>query len=167
MPFTPFHFGPGLLLKGLVPHHISLSTFALANVVMDIEPLHHLWRGDVQLHGLTHSVPGALVIGAAVAMGAPALVRCGWQRLASAAPGSEVRISRKQAWLSALLGSGSHVVLDAVMHRDMQPLWPFSPANPLLDPTWTQNIYLACVLAGMLGLLLQLLRVGLTGRRAH
>ena len=27
MPFTPFHFGPGLAIKGLIPKQFNLSMF--------------------------------------------------------------------------------------------------------------------------------------------
>ncbi|HEU0188190.1 MAG TPA: metal-dependent hydrolase [Gallionellaceae bacterium] len=167
MPFTPLHFGPGLLIKGLIPNQFSFSTFALANVAMDIEPLYRLWRGDVQLHGASHTVLGAGLIGAGVAMAGPAAIRRTWQWYARlhAAAGPEFRITRLQAWLGALLGTGSHVLLDAVMHRDVQPFMPLTAANPFLQAEWTQNLYLACVLAGMVGMLLILIRAGLQPAR--
>ena len=34
MPFTPFHFGPGLLGKGLAPRSYSWSAFVAINVVI-------------------------------------------------------------------------------------------------------------------------------------
>ena len=39
MPITPFHFGPGALIKAAVPDHFSWTVFALANVVIDLEPV--------------------------------------------------------------------------------------------------------------------------------
>lgn len=160
MPFTPFHFGPGMLLKGLIPGQLSLSTFALANIAIDIEPFYHMLRGDLQLHGASHTLPGATVIGIACALLAPALFSRinhwyqKWQTHATL----QAPLTRMQIWMGALLGSSSHLLLDAPMHGDMLPLLPFDNTNPLLHPEWTQNIYLACVLAGMLGMLLALLR---------
>jgi hypothetical protein len=68
MPFTPFHFGPGLLVKATIPNHFSLSVFALANVAMDIEPLYRMLHHDAQLHGVTHTLIGAGFIGVATAL---------------------------------------------------------------------------------------------------
>jgi membrane-bound metal-dependent hydrolase YbcI (DUF457 family) len=73
-------------------------------------------------------------------------------------------ITRTQSWVGALLGTFSHVAMDAVMHEDMQPLLPFSDANPWLVVSWTQDVYLGCVLAGVLGMLLILIRAALWER---
>ena len=161
MPFTPFHFGPGMLIKGLIPKQFSLSVFALANIAMDVEPLYRLLRGDPQLHGASHTLIGAAIIGVATALAAPRAINRTWQwyQKFHVDASSSVHITRQQAWVGALLGSGSHLLLDATMHRDMHMLLPFSYANPLLHPEWTQNVYLACVLAGMAGMLISLLRM--------
>lgn len=162
MPFTPFHFGPGMLIKGLIPKQFSLSVFALANIAMDVEPLYHLMRGDVQLHGASHTLLGAACIGAATALVAPGAIARSWQwyQKLHVDAASPVQLTRQQAWLGALLGTGSHLLLDAIMHRDIRMLLPFSEANPLLKPEWTQNVYLACLLAAMIGMLISLLRAG-------
>lgn len=159
MPFTPFHFGPGMLIKGLIPKQFSLSVFALANIAMDVEPLYHILRGDTQLHGASHTLIGAACIGSGTALVAPRVIARAWQwyQQFHIVADSPVHFTRQQAWLGALLGSGSHLLLDATMHRDMHLLLPFSDANPLLHPEWTQNVYLACLLAGAIGLMLLLL----------
>jgi hypothetical protein len=35
MPFTPFHFGPGALLKSIFPRSVSLSAFVASQVLID------------------------------------------------------------------------------------------------------------------------------------
>jgi hypothetical protein len=161
MPFTPFHFGPGMLIKGLMPRQFSLSVFALANIAMDVEPLYHLLRGDTQLHGASHTLIGAACIGAATALAAPRAIALGWQWYQKLHVDADipVHLTRQQAWMGALLGTASHLLLDATMHHDMHMFLPFSDANPLLHPAWTQNVYLACVLAGMTGMLISMLRM--------
>ncbi len=62
MPFTPFHMGPGLLVKAVAGRHFSILTFGIAQVAMDIEPLMGLMRGATVLHGPTHTYPAACVI---------------------------------------------------------------------------------------------------------
>lgn len=161
MPFTPFHFGPGILIKGLIPKQFSLSVFALANIAMDVEPLYHLLRGDPQLHGASHTLLGAACIGAATALIAPKAIARTWQcyQKLHVDADSYVQLTRQQVWMGALLGTGSHLLLDSTMHYDMHMLLPFSDINPLLHLEWTQNVYLACVLAGMAGMLISLLRM--------
>lgn len=160
MPFTPFHFGPGFFIKGLIPNQFSLSVFALANVAMDVEPLYRMWHGDAYLHGISHTMFGAACIGVATALaGRTVVARAGRLYGGRYAPGGEPwQITRLQAWMGALFGTGSHLLLDAVMHADMHPLLPLTEYNPLLRVSWTENVYLGCVLAGMLGLLLLFVR---------
>ena len=61
------------------------------------------------------------------------------------------RISWPAAIVGAGLGTYSHVVLDSVMHADMQPLFPFSETNGLLDAVSLGTLHLVCVAAGLLG----------------
>ena len=62
MPFTPFHLGPGLAIKALGGHRISLLVFAGTQVLMDIEPLLGLLGLIDSLHGVSHSLAGALLM---------------------------------------------------------------------------------------------------------
>ena len=128
MPFTPFHLGPGAAFKAIGGRHFSFMVFGGAQVLMDIEPLVAILRGSPVLHGVTHTILGALVIGlVAGAIGRPI---------------SEfvLRLLRIRhhpmtwpvSFLSGLVGTYSHIGLDAVMHRDMEPVWPFAAGNPLL-----------------------------------
>jgi hypothetical protein len=39
MPFTPYHMGPGILIKALLQGSFSLMVFGWAQIVMDIQPL--------------------------------------------------------------------------------------------------------------------------------
>ena len=68
MPITPFHFGPGALIKAAAPNHFSWMIFALANVVIDLEPVSlFLLIGD-PAHPWLHTFPGALGVAAIVAL---------------------------------------------------------------------------------------------------
>ncbi len=42
MPFTPFHFGPGLFAKSLLPRHFSWLAFVASQVLIDCETLFYL-----------------------------------------------------------------------------------------------------------------------------
>ena len=72
MPFTPFHLGPGAAFKTVGGKHFSFLVFGGAQVLMDIEPLVGIVRGWPILHGVTHNLLGALIIGlVAGAIGRP------------------------------------------------------------------------------------------------
>ena len=160
MPFTPFHLGPGAAFKAIGGRHFSFMVFGGAQVLMDIEPLVAILRGSPVLHGVTHTILGALVIGlVAGAIGRPI---------------SEfvLRLLRIRhhpmtwpvSFLSGLVGTYSHIGLDAVMHRDMEPFWPFAAGNPLLGLMSVEGLHVLCLVAGLLGLLVIAGRAYLTGR---
>ena len=151
MPFTPLHMGPGLLLKSLLQGSFSLMVFGWAQILMDVEPLVAMIRGEGVLHGASHTWAGALLIGGVAALsGKPAAV-LGLRlfRLASHLP-----LSWPVAFASAWIGTFSHVLLDGVMHADMQPLRPFTDGNGLLGLVSVGHLHLFCLVTGALGLLL-------------
>ena len=67
MPFTPFHYGPGLLIKGLLPRHFSLTTFVATQVPIDCEPFYYMIRNEYPVHRELHTLIGATLLGAAAA----------------------------------------------------------------------------------------------------
>jgi hypothetical protein len=159
MPFTPFHMGPGMAMKALAGPRLSLVSFGLAQVMMDIEPLVHMIRGDIGHHGLIHTYLGATVVGLATLPLARPLTRR-LSRLWSDAlrdGGLEWLVEpTSDGWLPIVLGTFagtySHVVLDSIMHADMTPLAPFSQRNAVLDWLSYAGIHIACVISGMVGL---------------
>ncbi|WP_223164586.1 metal-dependent hydrolase [Massilia rubra] len=142
MPFTPFHLGPGAAMKAIGGRHFSFMVFGGAQVLMDLEPLVRLIAGSSIVHGPTHSVPGALLVGAVAALtGKP--VSEFVLRLVRAPDQS---ISWFASCMGAFLGTFSHVVLDAIMHSDTEPWWPLSSANPFLGLVSVRALHLACLL---------------------
>lgn len=160
MPFTPFHLGPGAAFKAIGGRHFSFMVFGGAQVLMDIEPLIRILRGDFVLHGDSHTIAGALVIGfVAAAIGKPI----------GACVLAALRIPHyPMTWLAAfsgaMVGTFSHVVLDAVMHADMRPWWPLANGNGLLGTIQVDRLHVACGALGVLGLLGVAGRVLLRGR---
>jgi len=160
MPFTPIHLGPGLAFKAVGGSHFSFMVFGGAQVLMDIEPLLGILRDKPILHGLSHTLAGALAIGMlAGVIGKPV----SWAVLRRLniphAP-----LTWTASFAGALLGSFSHIFLDAVMHADMRPWWPFRTDNPLLYLMGIDRLHLACALTGLLGLAVIALRAK-RGRR--
>ena len=158
MPFTPFHMGAALVLKPAARRCFSLFAFGVAQVVMDIEPLIGMLRGWGDLHGWTHTVLGALLLAPMAVLLTVYVypwIAAWWNRHMQAhqAPwlGMPLPLRRSAVWAGALVGTLSHVVLDALMHADMRPLAPFSNANPLLWLVDHDDVYRYCALAGALG----------------
>jgi uncharacterized membrane protein YsdA (DUF1294 family) len=144
VPVTPFHFGPGLLLKAAAPRRVSLTAFVLANVVIDVESAVNLMAGRMPVHATLHTFVVAPVLGLAVGVLVHVLARAGRWR------GPETALG--PALAGGWLGGFTHVVLDGVMHRDIRPFWPFTDANPLLRVVDLRTLHLVCVAVGALGL---------------
>lgn len=160
MPVTPFHMGPGLAAKAVLGRHLSLMIFGFSQVAIDLEPMVHLARGDAVLHGFAHTYVGATLVAALSAVvGRPICQRL----LERWTPDPESpfliwlwgpdRISWPAAIVGAFVGSYSHVFLDSIMHADVLPLAPFSPANALLGAVSVGSLHLLCVVSGALGAL--------------
>ena len=154
MPFTPFHLGPGAAFKAVGGEHFSFMVFGGAQVLMDIEPLVGIVQGWPILHGVTHDLLGALVIGLAAGMVGRPISEFVLRLLRI----PHHPITWPVSFLSALVGSYSHIALDAVMHRDMAPFWPLAAGNPLLGLMSVEGLHVLCLVAGLLGLLIMALR---------
>lgn len=147
MPFTPFHLGPGALFKAIGWRHFSFMVFGGAQVLMDIEPLVGMLRGREVLHGYTHTLPGALVIGTiAGVVGRP--VSAFVLRLLSI---PHHPFTWTASFIGAYVGTFSHVGLDALMHADMSPWWPLSAGNSWLGAVSLRWLHLGCLLAAVVG----------------
>ena len=159
MPITPFHFGPGALLKSAAPGRISWTVFALANVLIDLEPVSLYFLTGDPAHPWLHTPPGAL--GVAALSATAGRTPCEWflrwwNRHLSPAQARwlavEPEVRRGAAWAGALLGTLSHIFLDAIMHGDVRPYWPLMQGNPLLGLISLELLHSSCVVAGALGL---------------
>lgn len=161
MPFTPFHMGAALIAKPGLKRNFSVITFGIAQVAMDIEPGIGMLTGADVLHGPTHTILGALVIAYLVMLIAPLVCNfllSKWNKevthhglhwLAQAQATSKTAVI-----VGAFFGTLSHVALDSMMHHDIQPLWPFSKANPLMGLVSHDGVYQLCAVAGFLGAVL-------------
>jgi hypothetical protein len=161
MPFTPLHLGPGLALKSVVGERMSFTTFAMAQVAMDLEPLVHMIRHDPVVHGPVHTYAGATVVGIATwALGLiTARPLLAWfERSGGAGLLAWLRepagVASLAALAGALLGTWSHVALDGVMHADLRPLAPWSDANPTLGVLSLGALHALCVVSAVVGIVI-------------
>ena len=150
MPFTPIHLGPGLMFKAIGGRRFSFMVFGGAQVLMDLEPLLGILRGWPVLHGYTHTVPGALLIGTVAGLIGRPISEFALRRLRIAHP----TLTWGASFAGAYAGTFSHVALDAVMHADMTPFWPLLAGNPWLGAVSIETLHLICFAAGGLGLAL-------------
>jgi hypothetical protein len=158
MPFTPFHLGPGLLVKSVLPRWFSFSAFGVSQVVIDIESLYWLRRGEWPVHRVLHTFVSGALVGVAVAAGAVLIGRSFAARRLSDRPGLAVEARIGPALAGGLAGGLSHSLLDGIMHADIRPFRPFTSANPLLGQLDVVNLHLLCVAMGVFGLVLLLVR---------
>jgi membrane-bound metal-dependent hydrolase YbcI (DUF457 family) len=147
MPFTPLHLGPGALFKAIGGTRFSFMVFGGTQVLMDVEVLVRMSMASARLHGLSHTLLGALVIGAfAAATGKPIT-----QWVLRAGGAAHHRVTWAASTAGAFVGSFSHIFLDAIMHGDMEPLWPLGDANPLLALVSLSMLFNLCLATGAVG----------------
>lgn len=150
MPFTPLHLGAGATFKALGGRHVSFLIFAGSQVLMDIEPLLGMIYGWTVLHGMSHTLGGAFVIGTIAALTGKPITQVTLHVFKQA----HNHMTYGVAFLSAYLGTFSHIALDAIMHADMNPLLPFKLGNPWLGLISLDYLHVLCLFLGIFGLLI-------------
>jgi len=153
MPFTPYHMGPGMLVKAALRGGFSLMIFGWTQVVTDLEPLVAMVRGTGDLHGYSHTYLGAVFI----ALFCAGTGKYAVELVLRVIDGPLIKTAAVPWWvamLSAFIGSFSHVALDSIMHADVTPFAPFSMASPIHGLISRDEIHEFCVCTGVVGLLL-------------
>ncbi|MEM1596909.1 MAG: hypothetical protein QXP31_00650 [Pyrobaculum sp.] len=157
MPLTPLHLGPALYLGVLFRGRLHLPTLLVASVAVDVEPLLVFLLGlDAPLHGPLHTFVGAAAVGAAVALAMyfldPRLYFL--YRLFRLGAGGFLKPTLSSHLASGVLGAASHVLLDAPLYSEMQPLYPVA-GNPFdlgCGKVGMATMWLICVFLGGAGL---------------
>ena len=126
-------------MHSAAPRHVSFLAFCGANVLVDVEPLYFMLTHQYPIHRFFHTFVGA-TLAAAIVVGGFALVR-------KLTP----RLSVRAVALGAIIGTYSHVLLDSLMHADMNPFAPFSDRNPLLGAVFLNTLHGFCLFAGLVG----------------
>lgn len=151
MPFTPFHMGPGILIKALLQGSFSLMVFGWAQIVMDVQPLFVLITGDGHLHGFSHTYIGATLLAIVSALSGKYLSEIGLKILGVSKKSNPVNIAWWVAFVSAFIGTYSHVAIDSIMHSDVEPFYPLSQANNLLGLITVGELHQFCVFSALVG----------------
>lgn len=153
MPFTPFHMGPGILVKALLQSSFSLMVFGWAQIVMDIQPLIVMISGEGNLHGFSHTYIGAVLLAIFSALSGKYLSEIGLFVL-GLNPQWQVKIAWWVCFLSAFIGTFTHVLLDSLMHSDVEPFFPVTNKNMFLGIISGQTLHKVCLYSGLVGGLL-------------
>jgi membrane-bound metal-dependent hydrolase YbcI (DUF457 family) len=153
MPFTPFHMGPGIVVKALLQGSFSLMVFGWAQIVMDIQPLLVLISGDGHLHGFSHTYIGATLLAIFSALTGKYLSEVGLY-VFGLNKHWHVKIRWRVSFLSAFIGTFSHVLLDSVMHSDVEPFFPFTTDNYFLGLISVNALHNVCLYSALVGGLL-------------
>ncbi|MCP3672349.1 MAG: hypothetical protein GY814_18340 [Gammaproteobacteria bacterium] len=151
MPFTPFHMGPGILAKAILQSSFSLMVFGWAQIVMDIQPLFVLVSGEGHVHGFSHTFIGALLLAIFSALSGKYLSEIGLKLIGISNAGVPIDIAWWVSFLSAFVGTYSHVVLDSIMHSDVVPYYPLSQENGFLGLITVSQLHQFCVYSGLFG----------------
>lgn len=143
MPVTPYHVGPGVLLKAVAPRAVSLTAFIGANVAIDVESVVNLLTGRFPVHATLHTFGAALGVGLLVG----GLVAWTGRRVRRRSP----EWATGPAFLGGALGGLSHPLLDGIMHGDIRPFLPLTADNPLYRVVGLDVLHGACVVASVVG----------------
>ena len=172
MPVTPFHMGPGLLIKAVMQGYFSLIIFGWAQILMDIQPVVAIVTGRGRVHGFSHTYIGAVLIAMVAAVSGKWIYRwcmrfmgkdfSPYQKQLFDVP---VRLTAGISISSALIGTISHVLLDSIMHPDVEPFFPVDTQNHLALVLSIGTLYRLCVYTGVVGTIIyfgvRLLRIKL------
>jgi hypothetical protein len=140
--------GPGIAVKAVMQRQFSLMVFGWSQIVIDLQPLFVMVTGKGELHGFSHTYAGATLIGLFCALSGKYLGELGLRILRE--PG-HLPISWPIAFVSAYIGSYSHVAIDSIMHADIQPLMPFSTGSALHGIISIEALHVWCVASAAIG----------------
>lgn len=159
MPFTPYHFGPGLLFKGIAPKHFSWTGFVVAQIVIDSEVLYSIVRQQYPLHRTFHTLIGASIAGIISTF---LIIGLYWL-VTRTAVNSPLRCN--QFWTSirtefsstsgvligGIIGGITHVLFDSLIYPDVKPFWPLFETNPFLGFVNSNTLVTSMMVFGLIG----------------
>jgi len=154
VPFTPFHLGPGAVFKAIGGNRFSFMVFGGSQVLIDIEPGVRLLFGASIVHGPSHTIVGAFLIGIVAALIGKPISEFALRLLRI----PHIGITWTASVIGAFIGTFSHIFFDAIMHSDMSPWFPLAGSNELLGLISLTSLHITCLILGVVGGLLVLIR---------
>lgn len=156
MPFTPFHWGPVLLVGLLFFSILDLPALLVSSVIVDIEPLYFMLKFSNPYHGFFHSYLGSSIMGTLIALGMFAIRN--YTKNIMKVFKLEQSSSFCKILTTSLFGVYSHVFLDSFLYPEMKPFFPsdIKPFYGLLSPGM---IYGFCMISFFIALILYTNRI--------
>lgn len=148
MPFTPLHMGPGLTVKAVLQKRFSLMVFGWSQIAIDLQPLVVMLTGRGELHGFSHTLAGATLVGLLAGVTGKHLGEWGLRLVREP---RHLPIPWGVSFGSALVGTYSHILIDSVMHSDVLPFYPFSSASPLHTLISIDALHVLCLVSAVVG----------------
>lgn len=147
MTLTPLHLGPVLLLGFIFRKRLDIIALALGSVILDVECIYKILIKDYLLHaGFFHSFIGAIITGTILGLGLYLFSNKIYRFRHWI--GIEQKSSFPMIILVSIIGTVSHVFLDAFLYPEMKPFYPLT-VNPLYNHSTiivTQIlVYLFCI----------------------
>ncbi len=143
MPFTPYHFGPGLLTKSIFNEKFNFIAFVISQIIIDLESLYYLLQDTQFVHKFFHTYIGATIVIFLTLFFTKFIFKI---------------LKIKTTWSSLLFastfGAYSHVFLDSIMHRDIKPFYPISDSNYLFRVITISSLHELCIYSGIIGCIL-------------
>lgn len=122
--------------------------YGWSQILIDVQPLVVLLVGKGELHGFSHTYIGATVIAIVSALTGKYLGEIGLRIIDMP---NYNPINWRVAFVSAFIGTYSHVFIDSIMHVDIEPFAPFTSVSPLLGIVSIQTLHLLCIASGVIG----------------
>lgn len=131
-----------------------------ANVLIDVEVLYYLSRNEPPFHRYLHTylggslaglIAGLLMFGIMLLFARLTPNSSRWKKRLNQT--SNLRLL-SQSLLAGLLGGLSHVLLDSLMHHEMNPLWPFALGNTFAGSITVAALHIALGLLGLFAMVL-------------
>lgn len=140
--------GPGLTVKAVMQKKFSLMVFGWSQIVIDLQPLVVMLTGRGELHGFSHTLLGATLIGLLCGATGKPLGEWGLRLLREP---RHLPISWGVSFGSAFIGTYSHILIDSVMHVDVFPFSPLSQSSPLHALISIETLHGVCLVTAVLG----------------
>ncbi|WP_231188360.1 DUF4184 family protein [Haladaptatus sp. DYF46] len=123
MPLTPFHLGVGVFFGVALFRWLDFPTLCIGAMIVDLRAI-AIYFGPFtgNLRGPLHTVLGGTLLAGLFAV-VMYKTKPFWNRLGAPFGLAQER-SRYRIVAASLIGIYSHLILDAIMHADKQPLYP-------------------------------------------
>jgi len=151
MPFTPFHWGPALLLVVIGRKYLDFIALMLGAVIADIEPiLVILGVIDGPLRGFFHTFEGATFLAVLITFFVG--ITKDYRNALLDQVGFEQEFSWHKVLAGSLTGAYSHVILDALIYENFN-IFHFADINNFFyGHISVLEMYLLCALTGLIGI---------------